>query len=110
MQTVFTDSFVDPTDETHTIDLTPFDNVASAEFRLYGFDADSAGGAFDIERFNAAPAPSRGIVVRGTPITVPEPGLGLMIVAAASIVMIRRRQRKRMELVPAGFETPKVDR
>lgn len=92
-QTVFSDTNINIGDETHTISLTSFDNVSSASFRLFGFDASSTGGTLDIERFNADPDPSRAIVVRGFQVAVPEPGtlglfgLGLIVLAG------RRRSR-----------------
>lgn len=73
-QNIFSDSSVQIGDETHTIGLTAFDNVASATFRLFGFSASSTGGTLDIERFNADPEPSRAILVRGFQVAVPEPG------------------------------------
>jgi hypothetical protein len=92
-QTIFSDSSVFVGDETHTIDLDSFTNVSSAMFRLFGFDAASTGGTFDIERFTVDPDPSRGIVVRGVAVTmVPEPGSCLVIGCAGLLVTLRRRR------------------
>ena len=81
LQSVFSDSSVLISDETHTIDLSSFRGVRSATFRLFGFAASDAGGTLDIEQFQTAP--SRGIEVRANLSAVPEPSsyfLGLMIV------------------------------
>lgn len=90
--TVFTDSNVNQGDETHTIDLSSFENVSSAQFRLFGFDANSLGGTLDIERFNSDPEPSRGIVVRGYAVAVPEPH-AFVFMTAISIAFVSRRRR-----------------
>ena len=91
-QVVFTDSDIFIGDETHTIGLTAFDNVLSAQFRLYGFDASSTGGTLDIERFNADPDPSRAIVVRGFS-AVPEPS-GIVVICGFGLTIFARRRRK----------------
>ncbi|MFT5300263.1 MAG: hypothetical protein ACI87E_002912 [Mariniblastus sp.] len=93
LQTVFSDSSVFIGDETHTIDLTSFDDVMSAEFRLFGYNASSAGGTLDIERFNADPDPSRAIVVRGFATAVPEPTTSLLLTGIGLTTIIRRRRR-----------------
>jgi hypothetical protein len=92
-QTVFSDSSVNIGDETHTVSLTAFDNITSATFRLFGFDAAASTGTLDIERFNADPNPSRAIVVRGFAVAIPEPGfMGVaMLAMATAISRIRRR-------------------
>ncbi|MEM7317323.1 MAG: hypothetical protein AAF497_29710 [Planctomycetota bacterium] len=87
--TIFSDSSVDPSDETHTIDLSSFDLVSSATFRLFGFDANSTGGTLDIEEIT--PGGRRGILIRGS-VAVPEPGVfGLVCCGFAMIP--RRRNR-----------------
>jgi len=91
-QTVFTDPNINQGDETHTIGLTAFDNVLSAEFRLFGFDASSLGGTLDIERFNSDPDPSRAIVVRGFVVAVPEPG-GILVISGFAMAWLVRRRR-----------------
>jgi hypothetical protein len=96
-QVVFTDSDIFVGDETHTIGLTAFDNVLSAQFRLYGFDASSTGGTLDIERFNADPDPSRAIVVRGFS-AVPEPTGIVGLIGIGLVVLGQRRWR----LIDAG--------
>ena len=90
-QTVHTDSDVFVGDETHTIDLTAFDSVFRATFRLFAFDADSSGGTLDIERFNAAPDPSRGMIVTGF-LAVPEPGSCTMLVLLGIGFAVKRRR------------------
>ncbi|HBE68018.1 MAG TPA: hypothetical protein DDW52_07695 [Planctomycetaceae bacterium] len=88
--TIFTDTAVDPSDETHTIDLSAFTNVETATFRLFGFDADDPGGTLDIEEIVEDGA--RGIFVRGDLSAVPEPScLGLLGFAALTGCLRRRR-------------------
>ena len=96
IQTVFSDTNINVWDETHTIGLSSFDNVSSAEFRLFGFDASSTGGTLDIERFNSDPTPSRAIVVRGFAVAVPEPG-GITELTGIAMVIISRRRRMSVE-------------
>ena len=91
-QTIFTDGAVDPTDETHTIDLTNFDNVVSARFELHDFDASSTGGTFDVERFTTDPDPSLGIQVRGVS-AVPEPSTYLFLAALGGVFWGYRRKK-----------------
>lgn len=91
-QSIFTDNDVFVGDETHTIDLTMFDNVGTARFRLYGFFADSSVGTFDIERFTTDPDPARGIVVSGIALAVPEPGSILFLAGLALGIASRRRR------------------
>lgn len=92
MQSVFVDDDIFIGDETHTIDLTFLDDVSSAQFRLYAFDATSLGGTFDIERFNSDPDPSRAIVVRGFAVAVPEPTGGLLIIGLSFGFFVQRRR------------------
>lgn len=87
---IFLDNNVDPSDETHTIDLTMFDNVQSAVFRLYGFDAAATGGTLDIEEIIDGGA--RGILIDGELSVVPEPGLGFAITILASSLVLHRRR------------------
>lgn len=93
LQTVYTDTNVNIGDETAIISLTQFDNVASAQFRLFGFDASSTGGTLDIERFNADPNPARAIVVRGVA-GVPEPNAGVVLLILALGGCVRRCRKK----------------
>ncbi len=94
-QTVFSDASVNIGDETHTVSLTSFDNITSATFRLFGFDASSTGGTLDIERFNADPNPSRAIVVRGFAVAIPEPGsMGTLLIVMSFLVSVARPSRK----------------
>ncbi|MFK7770168.1 MAG: PEP-CTERM sorting domain-containing protein [Mariniblastus sp.] len=92
MQTVHTDSDIFVGDETHTIDLTAFDNVLSATVRLFAFDAASPGGTLDIERFNAEPEPSRGMIVRGFVSSVPEPGSVVVLCLVGVGFFVKRRR------------------
>ncbi len=92
-QSIFDDPDVNLGDETHTINLTSFDDINSASFRLFGYNASSLGGTLDIERFNSDPDPSRAIVVRGFFASVPEPGsLGLIMISLAVTMSTRRRR------------------
>jgi hypothetical protein len=94
-QSVFSDSSVNIGDETHTVSLTAFDNITSASFRLFGFDASSTGGTLDIERFNADPAPPRAIVVRGFAVPIPEPAaMGALLLVVGSLVAMARPSRR----------------
>jgi hypothetical protein len=86
---IFSDSSVNASDETHTIDLTAFDAVTSATFRLFGYDASSTGGTLDIEEI--VEGGRRGILVRGELAQVPEPGAGL--VALVGVVALAGRRR-----------------
>jgi hypothetical protein len=93
LQTVYTDSNVNIGDESAIIPLAQFQNVASAQFRLFGFDASSTGGTLDIERFNANPSPSRAIVVRGVT-AVPEPTAVLALLVFSAGGCLRRCRRR----------------
>lgn len=90
LTTIFSDGFVDPSDETHTIDLSMFDNVQSATFRLFGFDAADLGGTLDIEEI--VDGGSRGILVRGELSAVPEPGAMGSFVTLLAFTTLRRRR------------------
>ena len=85
--TIFTDSSVDPSDETHTIDLSSFDMVQSATFRLFGFDANSTGGTLDIEEIT--PGGRCGILIRGN-VAVPEPASVAVICLSLPVLLSRR--------------------
>ena len=89
-QTIFADTFVDPSDETHTIDLSSFAQVSSGTFRLFGFDASSSGGTLDIEEIT--PGGRRGILVRGEVSFVPEPG-SISLVFVYLTAYLRRPKR-----------------
>lgn len=90
---IFSDDFVEIDDEQHIIELDTFDDVISAEFRLYGFNANDAGGTFDIEQFQTNP--SRGIEVRGELAAVPEPvSTGLLAGVFGLAAWSRSRRRK----------------
>ncbi|MFN3190421.1 MAG: PEP-CTERM sorting domain-containing protein [Aureliella sp.] len=88
---IFSDNFVDPSDETHTIDLNAFDAVTSATFRLYGYAADSSGGTLDIEEI--VEGGRRGILVRGELSTVPEPASSLAFGVVVLGLVVRRGRR-----------------
>lgn len=88
-QTIFTDADVFIGDETHTIDLTTFDEVESATFRLFGFDAASGEGTLDIEEIEAGGR--RGIIVRGELSAVPEPTSSLVLLVGLLAAQFRRR-------------------
>ena len=72
------------------IDLTSFDDVTSATFRLFAFNATNGNGTFDVENaFNGA-----AIVVNGTLSAVPEPASLVMVgVALALFWCVRSRCR-----------------
>ena len=76
-QSIFTDNFVDPSDDEATIDLSVFTNVSAAEFRLFGYDAVTGTGAFDLEEFQTDP--SRSVEIRGFAVAVPEPASGTVV-------------------------------
>lgn len=97
---IFSDPFISIGDEQATIGLDGFDDVTSAEFRLYGFRANSAGGTLDIERFNTDQInePSRAIVVRGQFATVPEPGSVAVLVMVGAGTWLGRRRRLKSQL------------
>lgn len=92
---VFSDSFVDPSDETATIDLSTFDAVDSAQFRVYGFDAVTSTGTFDIEEIVDGGA--RGILIRGEVTAVPEPSTvaAMASIGALAVARVRRRRATR---------------
>lgn len=89
-QEIFSDSFVDPSDDEATINLNSFTNVAAAEFRLFGYDAINEGGTFDLEEFQTMP--SRAVEIRGFAVVVPEPASGVMLIwVGLSVATMRRR-------------------
>ena len=97
--TVFTDASISVGDEELELDLTAFDAITSAEFRLFGFDAGSAGGTLDIERYDLdpndfAPFPDRGIILTGDLTAVPEPTSLLAMAVLGSAWTIRRRSAR----------------
>ncbi|MEC8554551.1 MAG: hypothetical protein VXZ82_06025 [Planctomycetota bacterium] len=87
--TIFSDSFVDPSDETHTIDLSSFTLVSNATFRLFGFDANSSGGTLDIEEIT--PGGRRGVLIHGN-VAVPEPSSTALVCCCLTITLCRRRK------------------
>jgi hypothetical protein len=73
--TVFTDDAVadqDSPEVNHGINLSAFDNVTSATFRLFGFTPENSNGQFYIQNF-ASIEGNRGIAVHGTLSAIPEP-------------------------------------
>ena len=88
---IFTDDAVDPSDETHTIDLRMFDQVSSAVFRLYGFAAASSAGTLDIEEIIDGGA--RGILIDGELSVVPEPAAGFVTMMAVTAILFGRRRQ-----------------
>ena len=89
---VFSDSFVNPGDETATVDLSSFDAVDSARFRVYGFDAVTSSGTFDIEEIVDGEA--RGILIRGEVTAVPEPATMALLASIGTATWIRSRNRR----------------
>jgi len=79
---IFSDASVNVNGEDNLdIDLSAFDRVTSASFRLFGSGASSGTGTLDIEPLTGI-SPDRGIVVNGTVAAVPEPG-GFELAAVA---------------------------
>ncbi|NJL82199.1 MAG: hypothetical protein HC890_03120 [Chloroflexaceae bacterium] len=62
------------------IDLSSFDGVTSATFRLFGFNATSTAGTFDIEDITVI-AGTDGIIINGTPSSTVNPGVTVAIAA-----------------------------
>ena len=94
---VFQDFAVNPGDEELELDLTAFDAITSAEFRLFGYDADNLGGTLDIERYDLdptdfAPFPDRGIILTGELTAVPEPASFAVLGIVGSACLYRRRR------------------
>lgn len=89
-EVVFSDSSVDPSDETHTINLAAFSGVQSAEFRLFGFDAGGAAGTLDIEEI--IEGGGRGILVMGDVSAVPEPASWAFLGLVGTVLVARRRR------------------
>lgn len=94
---VFTDndiSTVTASGEVNTVDLSAFDNVTSATFRLVGWNATSTSAAF---RFNnnagvgTIGASNVSFLLEGEP--VPEPAT-MTILAAAGLMAARRRKSR----------------
>lgn len=94
---VFSDNDISTTTatgEVNTIDLSAFDNVTSATFRLVGWNATSTSAAF---RFNnnagvgTIGASNVSFLLEGEP--VPEPAT-MAILAAAGLVAARRRKAR----------------
>jgi hypothetical protein len=76
------------------IDLTDFDSVESATFRLYAYSAESLSGTFDLENFSTMP--NQAVLVSGNVSSVPEPStLSMMIAAAAGFGFVRSAKRLR---------------
>lgn len=102
---VFFDSSVsDAGEDNLDIDLSSFTDVTSAVFRLFGFNASSAGGTFDIEPISGLD-PARGIVVNGVA-AVPEPSaLVLTSIACVGLAWGRRKRgrRSRTSLATLGL-------
>ena len=87
---IFNDFDTNPGDETATIGLENFDQVDSAVFRLFGYDAGGTGGTLDIEEI--LPGGARGILVRGELSAVPAPNGMLLTVLGFACLGFRRRR------------------
>jgi hypothetical protein len=88
-QPIFTDTSINPSDETATIDLSAFNDVDSAIFRLFGYSASSSGGTLDIEEIFEGGA--RGILIRGDLAAVPEPSIGNLLPLLCWLLILRPR-------------------
>ena len=92
---IFRDENVNPNSSvtfgTANIDLTAFDNVENAFFRLSGWNATSDAGTFDIE--NRASLGGKGIVVTGALSPVPLPAGLPMLAAGLGLMAVLRRRR-----------------
>ena len=60
------------------VDLSGFDSVTDADFRLTAFNSESAAGTFDLELL---PSSSNGIIITGEVSAVPLPAPALMLLA-----------------------------
>ena len=104
---LFEDFDTNPSDESATIDLSSFDGIGSAEFRLFGYDTANVNGTLDIEELvdtggNAPEIPGRGIVVIGTAISsVPEPQSIAVFAVTFSLIFCDRRRKRSTDLIPA---------
>ncbi len=78
--------------ETASIDLSAYDNVTNAAFRLYGWNAATNGGRF-APRIRG-PLDRNAILLSGDLSPIPLPAsLPLLVVGLAAIVLVRRRRR-----------------
>lgn len=93
-QNVFNDALVnDAGEDVLNVDLSPFSNVTSATFRLFGAGASSGTGTFDIEALTGV-SPERGIVVNGIA-AVPEPSQMGLLLSIGALVAVRCSRRRR---------------
>jgi len=75
---------------TAVIDLTQFDAITNAEFRLFGWNATGATGTFDIE--NRASLGTKGIVIAGEISAVPLPASLPLLAGAFGLLTLGRRR------------------
>ena len=76
------------------MDLSRFDAVNSATFRLYGYAASRSSGTFDLENF--AMDPNYAVAVNGTATSVPEPGgLAILLTLGVGTAVTARARRTR---------------
>ncbi|MEM8978868.1 MAG: VPLPA-CTERM sorting domain-containing protein [Pseudomonadota bacterium] len=82
------------TDQTsYLLDLSTFNNVTDADFRLIGFDAVTDNGRLILGNTNADPFNGGSVVVTGdqvAPVPLPAAG-GLLLIGAGAIVALRRK-------------------
>ena len=98
--TIFSDSSVVTSGETQLdIDLSSFQGITTATFRLYGFGASNNNGSFDINNDSLIEG-DRGIVVNG--IAVPEPS-SVLFLAPMLVALVGWRFRK--SLLPKALST-----
>ena len=88
--TVFTDNSVaSDSSEWHTIDLSSWQGVTAAEFRLVGWNASRSSGTFDLEDYLDAPPRALSVTAIADPAAVPEPSTLLIWLIPLAGVLIR---------------------
>lgn len=86
----YTDTDVEIDDEAVQILLSGMTNVTQAEFRLFGYAAQSTGGSLDIENVEPITENNFGIIVRADFAAVPEPTSLFVIASLAGLGLLRR--------------------
>ncbi|MEM7145363.1 MAG: PEP-CTERM sorting domain-containing protein [Verrucomicrobiota bacterium] len=87
--TIFTDDSVSASGETQLINLFGPPSVSSAQFRLYGFQADGTTGTFDIEP-DGNFVGSADLLITGS--IIPEPSRTMLVGLAGLAALLHRRR------------------